>query len=498
MTAPGGSRTSLRQRVLRARLRLSIVHRMQLGYGSLMLVAAAGALLLTTAAVRSDHAPGWQTAAATLFGVAALVGGGFLVDSLARDLARPFARIAEAAQAIAAGQFDARVPPLKLPEAQALGERFNEMAAALEGYNSMSIDRLLAEQRRNEAVLTSIDDGLIILDGRGRIERVNPVAARQLGVTAEAAVGRTPDEVLGRALLDAQIAERIVRQYRPLDGDVELEIGQPPFRRTLSCALLPFHDLTRPGLVMLLRDVTAERELERLRTEFVLRASHELRTPVTGMGMALELLGERCRFVAGSREADLLDTVCSETRRLSALVNDLLDLSRLDGAQTPLKYAPCVLAELIDDARARFGPLAEEAGVLLQTALSPQLAPLQLDAAQFSRVLDNLVGNAIRHTPRGGRVLLRAQPLDAGVAVEVVDSGEGIPTRQLRRIFDPFVQVGANTGGAGLGLTLCREIVEQHGGRIEVRSQPGEGATFRVHLPWAPGGVLHAGAGGAA
>lgn len=468
---------------------MKLLNRMLIGYGSLLLLASFGTTLLALATVVAGSVPAWETLAAAMLSLIALGGGIWLVRSLARDISGPFEQLTRAARAIAAGHFDVRVPALRIPEARTLAGSFNEMAAALEIYNSTSIDRLLAEQRRSEAVLTSIDDGLIIVDSNACIERMNPVAARQLGVSAAAAEGRTPDAIIGRAVLDAEVLERVNRQYSPLDPDIDLQIGVPPLVRTLSCTLLPFHDLTRPGLVLVLRDVTADRELERLRNDFVLHASHELRTPVSGLRMALQLLAERCRFAPGSREADLIETVCSETERLSLLVNDLLDLSRLNSAQAPLKRASCMLDELVGDAAARFGPLAAEAQLHLETEIAAKLPSVQLDAAQFSRVLDNLVGNAIRHTPPGGTVRIAVHAADEAIALEVVDSGEGMPARQLRRIFDPFVQLGANSGGAGLGLTLCREIVEQHGGRITVQSRVGEGTAFRVSLPWAIAGA---------
>jgi len=249
-------------------------------------------------------------------------------------------------------------------------------------------------------------------------------------------------------------------------------------------ALTPFTDETRPGLVVMIRDVTEEREQEKLRMDFVLRASHELRTPVSGLRMAMDLLAERATFAPDTREADLLDTVHTETKRLADLVNDLLDVSRLSHADTPLKLEPVQLAQIAEDARARFEPMALERRLSIVSTTADNLPELQLDPSQFSRVLDNLVGNAIRHTPPGGEVGITVVAGSDAIRIEVRDSGEGMTRRQLARVFDPFVQFGRNSGGAGLGLTLSREIVERHGGRIEVASQRGQGARFTVSLPW--------------
>lgn len=463
---------------------MKIIRRLLMGYGFMLVLVIVGVALLVTAALDWRSSPLEHSLLLSGAGFALFAGGLIMAFIIARSANRSLERIALAARSIAEGHFDVRVDRSRLGETDALTEKFNEMAQALESYNSSSIDRLLAEQRRNEAVLTCIDDGLIIFDGEARIERVSPVAARQLAVEAEEAAGRTLDQVLEQPRFDERILECIQQQLAPIEPEPDLDLGEGVARRTLSCTLLPFHDLTRPGLVMLLRDVTEERQFDRLRTEFVLRASHELRTPVTGLRMALDLLAERRLFSPESREHDLFDTVRGESQRLSALLEDLLDLSRLEQMETPLKPEDCSLTTLAEEAYARFVPIALEQEVKLEQDISADLPPLQADIGRLSRVFDNLLANALRHTPKGGNVMLRVRPQSEALRIDVIDNGEGMPRWQLARIFDPFTQYGANTGGAGLGLTLSREIVEQHGGRIAVRSLPGRGTCFTVRLPW--------------
>ena len=463
---------------------MKIIRRLLMGYGFMLVLLIAGVALLVTAAADWRSTPHQQLLWLGACGFGLFAAGLILAFVVARSANRSLERIALAARSIAEGRFDVRVGRSRLGETDTLTEKFNEMAQALESYNSSSIDRLLAEQRRNEAVLTCIDDGIIIFDGEARIERVSPVAARQLGVEPAQATGRTLDQVLGRSRFDARILECLQQQLTPIEPEPDLEMGEGDARRTLSCSLLPFHDLARPGLVMLLRDVTEERQFDRLRNEFVLRASHELRTPVTGLRMALDLLAERRLFLPESREHDLFETVRGESQRLSGLLEDLLDLSRLEQMETPLKPEDCSLSALAEEAHARFVPLALEHEVRLDKDISADLPLLQADSGRLSRVFDNLLANALRHTPKGGNVMLRVRPQSEALRIDVIDNGEGMPRWQLARIFDPFIQYGANTGGAGLGLTLSREIVEQHGGRIDVRSLPGRGTCFTVRLPW--------------
>lgn len=408
----------------------------------------------------------------------------WLAFALARLISQPLENLATATRAIAAGRFDVRVGYSLLAEANTLAANFNEMAETLEAYSSTSIDRLLAEQRRSEVVLTSIDDGLIIFDDSARIERINPTAARQLGISVEEGLGHTIDELLRTDGFDHRVRECIERQQGALENEFNLGDVSPRAGRELTCVLSPFQEPTRPGLVMVLRDVTAKRRFARLRMEFVLHASHELRTPVAGLRMGLALLAEQVRFDADSREADLVATVLQESERLGRLVDDLLDLSRLDQTGSALNLEVCDVDELLESARQRFVFQAREAQIEIDCRVTQDSTQLHADPSLLSRVLDNLLANALRHTPAGGLIHLGAQPHTTAIELSVTDNGSGIALNEIGRVFEPFSQFGEHAGGAGLGLTLCREIVERHGGRIEVDSTPGQGARFSVYLPW--------------
>ena len=267
----------------------------------------------------------------------------------------------------------------------------------------------------------------------------------------------------------------------PEDLEVEVE-GE---LRLLTYSLTPVshtegHIL---GAVMVLHDVTEQRAFERVRSEFVLRASHELRTPVTGMHMAFGLFRERAKFPAESREADLLDTVNEEMQRLMQLINDLLNFSRYQNGLQKLTLGPCDVNDLLEHARARFAEPANAQNIELLVEAQADLPRLYADQPQLERVLDNLLANALRHTAEGGQIRLQARRHGERVIVSVEDNGEGIAYGQQGRIFEPFVQVGRKKGGAGLGLALCKEIVQLHGGRMGVYSRPGQGTQFYMALP---------------
>jgi NtrC-family two-component system sensor histidine kinase KinB len=201
------------------------------------------------------------------------------------------------------------------------------------------------------------------------------------------------------------------------------------------------------------------------------------------MHMAFGLLQERVHFPEESREADLFNTVSEEMQRLMQLINDLLNFSRYQNGLQKLMLEPCLVDDMLEQARLRFEERAAEQSIVLTVEIQDPLPHLHADRVQLERVLDNLLDNAVRHTPDNGLIRLQARRHGERVIISVEDNGEGIAYGQQGRIFEPFVQVGRKKGGAGLGLALCKEIVQLHGGRMGVYSRPGQGTQFYMALP---------------
>lgn len=417
-----------------------------------------------------------------LVGLAVLIIGFITAHAIARRFGEPIEALAKAADNIGQGNFDVMLPVSSAVELNQLTRRFGIMAEALREHQATNIDELLAGQQRLQAVLDSIDDGLLMIDRQGHLEHLNPVAQRQLGWDSDR-LGQGLGAALERPELDEQL-QLVLRggtlERAPEDLSMEVD-GET---RLLTYSLTPVshtqgHIL---GAVMVLHDVTEQRAFERVRSEFVLRASHELRTPVTGMHMAFGLFRERAHFPQDSREADLLDTVNEEMQRLMQLINDLLNFSRYQNGLQKLTLAPCSIEDLLEQAQLRFASAAAEKDVELLIEVQAPLPRLQADQPQLERVLDNLIDNALRHTAVGGLIRLQARRHGDRVIISVEDNGEGIAYGQQGRIFEPFVQVGRKKGGAGLGLALCKEIVQLHGGRMGVYSRPGQGTQFYMAL----------------
>ncbi len=418
-----------------------------------------------------------------LMGLAVLTLGFITAHNIARRFGQPIEALAKAADQVGQGNFEVTLPVTQATELNQLTRRFGLMAQALRKHQATNIDELLAGQQRLQAVLDSIDDGLLIIDRQGRLEHLNPVAQRQLGWD-DSRLGSGLGDALQRPEMDEQLRQ-VLRggSLDRLPEDLSLEVDDET--RLLTYSLTP---VTHPkgsilGAVMVLHDVTEQRAFERVRSEFVLRASHELRTPITGMHMAFGLLRERVKFAHDTREHDLFETIGEEMQRLTQLINDLLNFSRYQSGLQKLDLAPCVLEELLERARSRFAAQAADKQIELLAELDLPLPRIQADPAQLDRVLDNLLHNAIRHTASGGRIRLHARRHAERVIISVEDNGEGIAYGQQGRIFEPFVQVGRKKGGAGLGLALCKEIVQLHGGRMGVFSRPGQGTQFYMALP---------------
>lgn len=418
-----------------------------------------------------------------LVGLAVLVIGFITAHTIAKRVGQPIDALARAADQIGRGDFQVTLPITPVAELSALSRRFGLMAESLRQLKSSNVEALMAEQHRLQAVLDSIDDGLLIFGRDGLLEHFNPVAQRQLG-WHDQPLGQRPSLALARPELDDQL-QHVLQGHSLEQRLADLQVDANGETRLLNYSLTPVsqgqgHIL---GAVMVLHDVTEQRAFERARNEFVLRASHELRTPVTGMHMAFGLLRERSKFAEGTREADLVSIVDEEMERLVHLIEDLLNFSRYQSGVQKLELAPCDIPDLLRQAAARHTGKAQARQVSLEQETGEGLPRIHLDRAQIDRVLDHLIDNALRHSPETGAIRLLAQRQEDRLLISVEDEGEGIAYGQQARLFEPFVQIGRKKGGAGLGLALCKEIVQLHGGRIGAESQPGQGARFHLSLP---------------
>lgn len=354
--------------------------------------------------------------------------------------------------------------------------------------------RIITEKTRSDAILSSIDDGLVVFGTDLRMTAVNPAARRLLDV-ADAA-SPEPGAVKPLECADIPLADPLRDLIRrtmetgsapdiPDENRIISFSGETGPRHYLfSATAIRGKDRKISGAVLLLRDVTRLREVERLKNEFVMAASHELRTPLTSLGMSVDLLMEHAWAGLSEKDRDLLKAAQEEVHRMKALVSDLLDLSRIEAGRIELELETVPVQTLIDHARAVFRNQLDMKRIHLTSELIGESLVVRADANKVTWVLTNLISNALRYVSEDGHVRLVAREAGPHIHLSVQDDGPGIPLEYQSRIFQKFVQVkGREPGGSGLGLAICREIVRAHGGTIWAESVPGQGSTFIFTLP---------------
>jgi two-component system, OmpR family, phosphate regulon sensor histidine kinase PhoR len=374
---------------------------------------------------------------------------------------------------------EATLPSWRWAEPDDLAGLTNELNAITTRLRDR-LDELTEERDRAGQVLDALDDGVLLLDGAGRLLVANPAARSWFGLPGDLRPGLPAKRVLGVPQVVA-LAEQAAETRTPVVGSCTLVFPEP---RTLAMRAFPLADRGPTGrIVVTLTDITQRRRLEVLRRDFVANASHELKTPVAAVRALAETLLTALPDdpEAGRRFAERIGR---EAERLDVLARDLLDLSRVE--RGTLDVEPVDLVGLAKEVAGGYADLAEERRVRLRVELQPQVS-LRGDRAQLGLLLSNLLDNALRHTPAKGTVHLRLDAVEGRAVLQVADTGEGIPAGELSRVFERFYRVdkarARQTGGTGLGLAIVRHVAEAHGGAVRVDSELGRGSTFTVSLP---------------
>ena len=345
------------------------------------------------------------------------------------------------------------------------------------------------ERSKTDAIIESVEDGLIVLEQNHAVVHINEVACAILDLDANEVEGKRLEEVSTRNLHVAKLLAATQEGSDSAGNDsTEFKLFLRGRDHSYLSRNLPWMGPSgeRLGTIVLLQDVTYVRDQEKSRTNLIATLSHELKTPLTSLTIGAELLTESIPAEVASRQREILDTIHHDVARLNAISTDLLDASRKSSARIGVERRAIVLDKTVREACRPLAIQAREKKITFEIIADERPIPIWGDPIKLPWVVTNLVGNALRYTPEGGTIRLEIRR-EGNVARTIVsDSGPGIAPDILPRIFEPFAQFpddAAHVGSAGLGLYIAKEIVEAHNGRIFARSELGHGTTFTVDIP---------------
>lgn len=400
-----------------------------------------------------------------------------------RWILRPIKRLIHSAEEIRGGNLDLVVQIDSGDEIGRLSGAFNDMAASLREFRRRAQMKLSRTEQATQETLDSLSEAVAIVDPEGKIEISTDVAKSLFGIQVGAHLADLPFEGLSdlfREVIASGFPVKSNRKQRIFQRFVK---GQERF---FSFDATPIRNRESQinGVILLLKDVTEQRRLDEMQSGIVSTVSHQLKTPLTSIRMAVHLLLEEKVGPLNEKQAELLLAAREDSDLLHGILANLLDISRMEAGRQRMDFQEIFPATLVAEAVSPFRMAARAAGVELKTELPDNLPAVRADEGRIDHVFANLLTNALRYTPPGGRITVSAAAEDREVRFRVADTGSGIPQKYLPQIFDRFFRVPNQDqeSGAGLGLAIAREIVEAHGGTLQVESREGQGATFSFTL----------------
>jgi two-component system, NtrC family, sensor histidine kinase KinB len=404
----------------------------------------------------------------------------FFAFWLLRSLVQPLQRLTGAAKELGDGKLDQLIPLTSHDELGQLAEAFNKLAGKLRNYRQVTTDQILQARQLTETAFSAFPDAIFACSADGKINFLNPTAVKLLASTQ--ARGRLPEAVI-------PLMERVLKgesDYLPTSFDKAIALRADDQERFFLPRVVGMRDEYGKifGAVIVLQDVTRFRLLDEVKTNLVSTVSHELKTPLTSVRMGLHLLLEERIGSLTRKQTEILLAAREDSERLLRIINDLLDLARLESTEMRRVFETVSPESLINAAIERCEPLAESRGFKLKAKADPALPLVNVDPRQIHHVFSNLISNAAKHSKFGDTIVVAAQPIHGSIRFSVTDSGPGIPKEFQDRLFERFFRLpGSDREGVGLGLAITREIVTAHGGSVGVHSAPGHGSEFYFDLP---------------
>jgi two-component system, NtrC family, sensor histidine kinase KinB len=400
---------------------------------------------------------------------------------LLRAILSPIRALTRVSKELGEGNLDQIVPVSSKDELGQLADSFNKLAGRLRAYRQITTDQILQARQMTEITFSAFPDPIMAMSLEGKVTFSNPAADKLLrSLDAEGGLPMAVQEEISEVLKGSA-------DFLPTTFDKAVPVRIGDREAFLLARIIGMKDEQGSlfGAAVVLQDVTRFRLLDEVKTNLVSTVSHELKTPLTSVRMGLYLLLEEKIGSLNSKQTELLLAARDDSERLLRMINDLLDMARLESGQVGQRFETISPEALIKSAIPDLKPLVEASDARLETAVAPNLPDVSVDIRRIGHVFSNFVSNAARYTKSGEPVVLSAKAHGASVRFSVVDNGSGIPAEFQSRIFERFFRIpgGAGTNGIGLGLAIAREIVVAHGGAVGVESTPGQGSEFYFDLP---------------
>ncbi len=427
--------------------------------------------------------------------VAVLIIGLCIIGYLLKKIIRPIEDLTIGIKEVSEGNYDYKIPLKREKDINFMLEEFNNMACELKRYEMLNVNEILMEKQKGEAIIESIDSPIIVTDYDNKVTMVNKSAERILDVKEKNIIDRHFLECIENREIFNIIskARNSVREYKAFE-DIEISQNREKIYYRVISTPIWFEHSENIGAVTIMQDITKFKEVEMLKSEFVSNVSHEFRTPLTSISMAISLLLEES-FNDKEEENELLNIIKDDSERLNNLVSELLDLSKLESGKIEMDIQNVDIRDVINQAKRAFKMQFEEKNIKLNIDCNGVYRYVKADFNKISWVIANLIGNAIRYIAKDGTgvIEIKAKEVNSNMLISVSDNGDGINEEDQKRIFEKFVQLkdknGEVTGSSGLGLAICKEMVIANSGEIWVDSTLGEGSKFYFTLKL--GGVIN-------
>jgi PAS domain S-box-containing protein len=400
-------------------------------------------------------------------------------------IVKPITKLRESVTHIAEGHFDERIEiDENADEINSLAEEFNKMSEKLQVYERFNLNKILYEKKKSELIIESMNEPVLLVDEKFNIILSNktfnesfPPELFDLGII-QTLLSPDKNKQNGKKYSDQE--ERFLKDdiMKVKDKD-----GNQKYFKVIAASLeIPESEMR--GTVIVFNDITKYQELDRMKSEFIAKVSHELKTPLTSLGMALGIIEDKIVGELTTQQNELVLSMKEDYERLNRLVYEILELTKLESSIGRVKFEKFEAHKLAQHILKKFSIQAKENNITL--LIKDEANQLKINGSYDNIIsaIENLVSNSLRFTPRGGKINVRFSQADENLLIEISDTGIGISPDNLKKIFDKFIQIDDSAPGSlGLGLSIAKEIIELHNGEIKAFSELGQGSTFQIKLP---------------